>query len=174
MAPRNEVIYPQNPWYRWPRSWSAGLKFPERRKIVKVLPLKKEINVAPVASMMVGQRYDSIYAIGEEPTGSAGPLKIGRSIDAEGRVSQLQTGNLRRLSIRAVRWIDQGSSGQDLEEAVHRKIEKCGHKRLSGEWFAVNIDQFLEILEKCAKIHDLKLLTSAEMQARRQHHGQKT
>lgn len=60
--------------------------------------------------------------------GTDGPIKIGRAVDIERRIMQLQTGSSQPLQLLAFI-----HSGGDLEPEIHRRF---AHLRLSGEWFS--------------------------------------
>ena len=65
-----------------------------------------------------------VYFIQE---GQRGPVKIGRAVDPERRIRQLQTGNPTTLGLRHVL-----PGGPKLESALHRRFEPA---RIRGEWF---------------------------------------
>jgi excisionase family DNA binding protein len=74
-----------------------------------------------------------VYFIG----GDHGPIKIGRAMNPEGRLRDLQCGYPYELKILAA---CEGSAG--VEQGYHRQFASC---RLSGEWFERTPDLEAEI-----------------------------
>lgn len=71
--------------------------------------------------------------------GDGGPIKIGRAVDPESRLRQLQTGTPERLRLLAV-----VAGSRDLESDIHRRL--AAHRR-SGEWFEPAPDVFAVMAE---------------------------
>lgn len=81
-------------------------------------------------------------------------FKIGvTSGDVEKRVKQLQTGNGSEIDVVRV-----------FESEYYRKIEKIlhrgyGHKRLEGEWFALEDEDIFGFIGECEQAHNnIKML----------------
>ena len=60
--------------------------------------------------------------------GKYGPIKIGKSVNPEMRLAELQTGNLKRLRI--IGLISNASF--EVERELHRKFERL---LIRGEWY---------------------------------------
>ena len=92
------------------------------------------------------QTLNHLYVVQEEHTG---PFKIGRSRNALWRLSDLSSGNWRRLYMRAI-WVGDSDSVALLEKQVHQSLSS---RRLSGEWFNVSLDEIVEtVSDLCGRI----------------------
>jgi hypothetical protein len=75
-----------------------------------------------------------LYVIAADPSG---PVKLGLSGNPEKRVRQLQTGSALPLVLFHVEEVET-SKVKIAERALHRLL---GHKRMTGEWFNMSVDQ---------------------------------
>lgn len=92
-------------------------------------------------------RVSHLYVIGE--TGREVPIKVGRAANALWRLSDLQSGNPRRLELRAV-W--------SAERGVVARVEVVTHARLAdrevlGEWFDATAAEAIAIIESIGVNH---------------------
>jgi hypothetical protein len=82
-----------------------------------------------------GQRGDTsssfLYIISE---GEHGPVKVGRSRNPGARISELQTGNARRLRV-VVTYEFTHNEACDAERLLHEALSEFA---LAGEWFDVD------------------------------------
>lgn len=66
-----------------------------------------------------------VYFLREE---ESGPIKIGMAVDVEARISQLQGGNHRKLTLVGLIM----NATPDAERRIHKSFK---HHRIRGEWF---------------------------------------
>ena len=78
-----------------------------------------------------------LYIISEGPEG---PVKIGRSISAKSRLSSLQTGNSRPLTILAA-YSMPADQVIEAETILHEELE---YRALIGEWFGLS-ERFMKV-----------------------------
>ncbi|WP_425555973.1 GIY-YIG nuclease family protein [Kitasatospora nipponensis] len=83
----------------------------------------------------------AVYAIGED--NGSGLVKIGRSMDANARARQLQTGSPHQLQ---VLW-QHSTLDPDLEAKLHRHFQD---RRLKGEWFDFGHSDWRRALDEAA------------------------
>jgi hypothetical protein len=78
-------------------------------------------------------------------------VKIGRSVDPEGRCAQLQTGSASCLSVlHRVRVAEDRAA--ILERRLHREL---AHLRCRGEWFRISPERARGMLDYCViRWHD--------------------
>lgn len=75
----------------------------------------------------------TIYVIGSQH----GPYKIGVATRPQARLREIQTGNHAKLSIAFALTVP-GGTAMEVERKVHETLHDY---RLSGEWFAVSVEQ---------------------------------
>jgi len=80
------------------------------------------------------------------------PVKIGSTNDPEKRLKALQTGNPRKLVIKASLLFDERKQAQEMEFTLHNLAGKK-HKRLVGEWFMI-YGSFKTLIGEAYKIFD--------------------
>ena len=97
-----------------------------------------------------------VYFVQEEKSksGKGGnmPVKIGSTNDPERRVKTLQTGNPRKLIIKASLLFDERKQAEEMEFTLHHLATKK-HKRLVGEWFMI-YGSFKSLIGDAYKIFD--------------------
>jgi len=76
--------------------------------------------------------------------GKHGPIKIGKSVNPQMRMAELQTGNLRLLRI--VGLIPNASF--EVEQDLHRRFDKFG---IRGEWYKPRLRILWYIRRNCEK-----------------------
>lgn len=109
------------------------------------------------------------------------PCKVGITNDLSLRLTQLQCGNWNKLKAAWYSFVVDGGSNrranvwaafdtvpQKLEIAVHRKM-KALDLHLSGEWFAVGVDDCVSVIRKVAIEESLRL-TGIEMLSSLKYH----
>lgn len=99
--------------------WSAVLQW--RQKQADEYGLEQS---AIAAAVVAGKAKSSVYFIGD----NAGHIKIGKAISPMRRLSDLQCGQARPLTLIATM-----PGGHAVERRLHRKFKK---HRVGGEWFA--------------------------------------
>ncbi len=65
------------------------------------------------------------------------PVKIGYSIKPEQRIKNLQTGSVEKLKIQYQKAVNE-TVGKKIERIIHANNS---HKRISGEWFNMTIEE---------------------------------
>lgn len=92
----------------------------------------------------VKQRGDwrHIYVVQE---GDGGPIKVGIAANAFWRLFDLQTGNWRKLNLRAVYVGDSKNEVFLLEQRIHAAL---GQHAIGGEWFDCRPEDAIELLEQ--------------------------
>lgn len=107
-------------------------------------------------------RENFIYVIAPVDT-SLKQCKLGISVDPERRLRQLQTGFPTRLAVHH-REVVKHEDARSLEKLLHRDI---GHHRLTGEWFALSIDDAIGFVKyaiiQYSGVQDLKFKTKFRM-----------
>jgi len=73
-----------------------------------------------------------IYIIGDTES----PYKIGFTKDPEKRLSTLQTGNPKKLTIHYKEQINENEV-KFIEKQIHKELKR---KKISGEWFDISLD----------------------------------
>lgn len=128
-------------------------------------------------------KYQGKPVLGDHPAvvyviapSEEGPCKIGYSNNLQNRLSGLQTGCWEPLSIFSFRIGIFETGGADrlsfgkainagskaLERAAHRALTAC-ELRLQGEWFDVNVQEAVAVLEKCARNEGLRSVSYADI-----------
>jgi hypothetical protein len=85
--------------------------------------------------------FRHLYVIEEE----GGPIKIGIAANAFWRLIELQTGNHRKLALRAVFQGEDKSRIRAIEGWLH--IEYA-YARIAGEWFAISAPAAIKKIEE--------------------------
>lgn len=78
--------------------------------------------------------------------GDDGPIKVGISRNAFWRRDCLQSGNHRRLHLRAVYWCLSRLSAATMEQKV---LDAFSAHRVSGEWIAASLT---EVVDYCGEV----------------------
>jgi hypothetical protein len=97
------------------------------------------------------------------------PCKVGITNDLSLRVAQLQCGNWNKIQAAWYSFVVVGNASrtlnawsaftttpQELEAAVHRKMKDLD-LHLSGEWFAIGVDDCVSVIRKVAREETLRL-----------------
>lgn len=86
-----------------------------------------------------------------------GKCKIGITKNIDKRIRQLQTGNPEILTIQS-QYLSEIAS--KIESVLHRMYR---HKKISGEWFSLDIDDEVNFIDNCRKIEEnLTILKHSE------------
>lgn len=89
-----------------------------------------------------------LYVISEGP---AGPVKIGRSKNANHRLLTLQTGNPRPLNLFAM-WILEHGCACDAERILR---EEWANRSMKGEWYVATESFAVAYVQDMIKAHGL-------------------
>jgi hypothetical protein len=90
------------------------------------------------------------------PIAEGRPVKIGVSCDPLKRLSHLQIGAWKELSLEGVVWCSGPCEAFALESRAHKMLEQDG-KELIGEWFNVSAPEASEVIRFAADVLGVEL-----------------
>lgn len=104
--------------------------------------------------------FVSVYAVGPE-VGT--PLKIGFTRNIAQRHYVLQTNCAERLYFHYHAWTRGRPLAKRLERACHELLDKA-HKRVLGEWFAINPEWAKKVIESVAHQQSIDLYSQESLE----------